>query len=597
MKKVKILAISPYEGMKEIMLNVAVQCDDIELTAYVGDLIEGVNIALKATKETDYDIIISRGGTAELIREAIDIPLLEVSISAEDILQAIKLSENYHGKFAIVGFPSIINQANVICDLLQYHIDSYTIHHADEVPPLIERLKSEGYSMILCDMIAFTVTRSFGLNAILINSSFESIKNIFVQAVKLCHSYSKISNKNKLLELSLKNNPAYTIVYNLKEKILFSSLDENSENEITYSWIKSSFAFFLQHDTYRAEKTMHNQHFTIVTKKVVEDGQTLVIIYLTISPATLPFQEGSVRLYNNCDQGIHQFNNYYSTSNSTNSIRTMIEEYSQSASPILILGEIGTGKDGAAAVLYKNGPYKNSPCYLIDFSTISEKSFDLLIDNPASPFYDVGCTIYFKNIGELAEPILTKFYSFIENSNFYKLNRVIFSFKTDDVNKGNHPVCNFLLKRLSCLTLYLLPLRQRTNDIPSLAALYINQLNSQLGKQIIGFEPEALTLMQNFYWQYNLDQFKRVLKELVITTNQFYISKEVVNNYLQKEKSMFLSDSKNKANILNLNQPLDDINYDIINIILEEENMNQKKAADRLGISRSTIWRISKSKS
>lgn len=47
--------------------------------------------------------------------------------------------------------------------------------------------------------------------------------------------------------------------------------------------------------------------------------------------------------------------------------------------------------------------------------------------------------------------------------------------------------------------------------------------------------------------------------------------------------------------MFDLNRTLDDINYDIIRIVLQEENMNRERTAKRLGISRSTLWRILKS--
>ena len=43
--------------------------------------------------------------------------------------------------------------------------------------------------------------------------------------------------------------------------------------------------------------------------------------------------------------------------------------------------------------------------------------------------------------------------------------------------------------------------------------------------------------------------------------------------------------------MLNLSQPFEKIEQDIIHRVLEEENMNQTAAAERLGISRSTLWR------
>ena len=64
--KIRILGIAPYEGMKSIMLKLAKDRDDIDLSVFVGDLHKGAEIARKNFHE-DFDIIISRGGTAELI--------------------------------------------------------------------------------------------------------------------------------------------------------------------------------------------------------------------------------------------------------------------------------------------------------------------------------------------------------------------------------------------------------------------------------------------------------------------------------------------------------------------------------------------------
>ena len=60
------------------------------------------------------------------------------------------------------------------------------------------------------------------------------------------------------------------------------------------------------------------------------------------------------------------------------------------------------------------------------------------------------------------------------------------------------------------LVLRLKPLRERTEDIPGIATLYISQINNELGKQIVGFEPEAMALMKQYSWRENLSQFKRI---------------------------------------------------------------------------------------
>lgn len=80
--------------------------EDMELDVFVGDLNEGAMIA-RNNLHSDYDVIISRGGTAELIGQVTHIPVIEVTLSVYDILRAIKLAENYADRYAIVGFPAI----------------------------------------------------------------------------------------------------------------------------------------------------------------------------------------------------------------------------------------------------------------------------------------------------------------------------------------------------------------------------------------------------------------------------------------------------------------------------------------------------------
>ena len=104
-KKTKVLLIAPYEGLKEAVLGVLPQYQDkLELTMSLGDLTSGVQQAQTAQTQ-GYDVIISRGGTAELIARNVPLPVINIEISGYDYLRAIKLAENIRGRKAFVGFP------------------------------------------------------------------------------------------------------------------------------------------------------------------------------------------------------------------------------------------------------------------------------------------------------------------------------------------------------------------------------------------------------------------------------------------------------------------------------------------------------------
>lgn len=223
---------------------------------------------------------------------------------------------------------------------------------------------------------------------------------------------------------------------------------------------------------------------------------------------------------------------------------------------------------------------------------MNERKWNALIDSNNSPLSTLHSTIYIKNPAALSKAQYKKLLTYIENTNLTKRSRLIFSLTADhnQYTEGEH-IRNHLENHLSCLTLYLLPLRKRIADFPSITTLYLHKLNVSLGKQIIGFETEAMDLMTTFSWPRNLDQLRHVLKELVTITHTSYITRDEVKQILNQESPTV---SPTFAG-LDLTQTLDDINYQIIQTVLDEENRNKEKTSRRLGISRSTLWRILKS--
>ena len=100
-KTTKILGIAPYEALRTAMIKIAGSRKDLSVDIYLGNMKEGVDIA-KFHQNENYDVIVSRGATARLIKQAVHIPVISVDFSAYDILRAIKLAENYPYRYAIL---------------------------------------------------------------------------------------------------------------------------------------------------------------------------------------------------------------------------------------------------------------------------------------------------------------------------------------------------------------------------------------------------------------------------------------------------------------------------------------------------------------
>ena len=142
-KKIRILGVAPYEGLKTIMERVAEDLPEVQLEVFVGDMDAGVSI-VKERLEEHYDAIISRGGTATRIEKLTETPVVSVQVSVYDILRAITMAENYNKLYAIVGFPSITEPAHTLCDLLRKDVDILTVHTETEISKTLDRLKLGG---------------------------------------------------------------------------------------------------------------------------------------------------------------------------------------------------------------------------------------------------------------------------------------------------------------------------------------------------------------------------------------------------------------------------------------------------------------------
>ena len=124
---IKALVIAPYEGLIEIMREIAEEVTDFELHTELGNLYEGVEIA-RRSETNGFDVIISRGGTASLVQDVVSIPVIDIQVSGYDILRLLTLVKGFSGKAAIVGFPNISQGAATICNLLDLDINTMTIH-------------------------------------------------------------------------------------------------------------------------------------------------------------------------------------------------------------------------------------------------------------------------------------------------------------------------------------------------------------------------------------------------------------------------------------------------------------------------------------
>ena len=586
MRKWKILAVVPYEGLKDMLNNIAKERPDLEITAYHADLERGAEL-VSQLDECEYDVILSRGGTAKLIREIATLPVIEIALSHYDILNAMRLAENHTGKYAIVGFPNICKMAKVLSNILQYDIDIVVIEQPSDVSGAVRDLIKQGYTMILGDVTSCAEAQRQELNSMLITSSRDPVLTAIDDAVQFCQHTEKVREQNQLLNVASRLGDGGILVY-LEEQLLYSNIQKNKDLYLDAARKMHPFVFkdkrYVLVQKFGKQNMKFTGHFKqldgksyyfYVAEQVSRSEHSIIPGVYTILKEDVPSRFFSLDYNYDAKRALYQD----------------IERYCKSTLPVLIVGESGTGKERVAKMIYQGGTFSKNPCYCIDFNEIDSKGFSYLLESSNSCLLKNENTIYLKNIDALSEEKLQRLFNFIENSHLQGRNRLLISMTTNLSDLHQQSAYRIFNSRMPCLTLKLTPLRKRAEDIPGLLGTFLNEINAVQGANILGCEPQGVAMLKQFSWEDNLGQFKRVLSTLAATCDGPYISAESVQRVLEKESRNQPPPASGELSV-NINQSLEKISQEIATAVLREENMNHTKAAKRLGISRTTLWRM-----
>lgn len=584
--KTKLLGIAPYEGMRAAMIQLAQKRNDIELDVFLGDMNQGLSI-VNQIDLSSYDAIISRGGTAAAIQEISSVPVIEVPISVYDILRAIKLAEDTTQGYAIVGFPSITENAQILSSLLGHSFDICTIHSAEELDSVLLSLKKRNCNMIICDMISSTHASRYGISSILLSSGEESILSSFEQAVMISNSFKRTKNRAHYYFQLLQTFSQKLAAYASDGRLILSTLpDELSE---TLRPVFNSLINQPQNQSLIKYKQTELGFYRITKKILLQEQQEHILFFvdrLSLSPA-----KDSFFIYQNSEDVCAQTGfSHLGSSDAAALQKLQFESCAAFPYPVLITGESGTFKSEAARLIYTGSNYTAWPFITINCQCMNHKSADYLARKEESPLFEPNCTIFFQNIQALDFSQNLILFQVLRELFSSQAHRFIFSYTGTQETLSSDSLYHFLIDSMHCVQISLAPLRERREDIPYLANLYVNHLSLEIARQINGFEPEAMEQLESFSWPHNLSQFYRVLRELATLSQTATITSQDTKKILDHEKTLPLSVSSG----LDTSLTLSELNQQYARMVLQEENGNQSIAARRLGISRSTLWRMLK---
>ncbi|WP_107934904.1 PrpR N-terminal domain-containing protein [Ureibacillus chungkukjangi] len=552
--KINVHIIAPYEAMLPIIKECTPLFPDMKICVSIGELQAGVDIAL--SKEYETNIFISRGTTARLIKEAVKTPVIDMNITGYDMIRSLTLASNLSDKSALISFPDITTFAKSTIDLMDLPISVFTIEHTDEVPPLIVELKNKGYKQIIGDTITLKTSEAYGLKGFLIHASKVTIIRSLEQATELFHYINKVNIPSKIFEIITKKN--------YKNFVLL-----DNQNNIVYEHFTTiQFTNDLKSEMYILNTDINLNNEKATKNYVVED------CIIEIKGHYSPTFSYKIYIFNKHDQllnqeglKVHTENLYAPLIANSDRIQFILQQIKtlyQINEPILLIGEKGTGKDFIST--YIHDQCNEGLLLTINFEKYNINQLDKI------PLNSVR-TIKFQNLSRIKDNH-DKLSAFIEMCLNLKIHVFVLLENIIQFEPFTSKISNIV---------ELPPLNERKEDIEGFVQYFLSSFHEKYGTVAVKIKDESLSLLKETTYPFNIDDLRFVMKQIALKENYIVIQHETVENVLNVEKLAL------KA--LSFKGTLKDIEKEIIELVLKEENFNQSKTAERLGINRATLWR------
>ena len=197
-------------------------------------------------------------------------------------------------------------------------------------------------------------------------------------------------------------------------------------------------------------------------------------------------------------------------------------------------------------------------------------------------------------IGEVAKSIQVKLLRVLEQKEYEPLGgietekanvRVIVATNRDlGAMVQNGMFREDLYYRLNVVPIYIPPLRERKEDIPLLVEHFIDVFNHTVEAGINGITSSAMKILLNHGYPGNVRELENIIEHAFVLCRESYITPKNLPDYLIDR----FSDRTVKGKKLEL---VSNYEKELIEETLKQYGGNIKRAAEELGVHRSTLWR------
>ncbi len=274
---------------------------------------------------------------------------------------------------------------------------------------------------------------------------------------------------------------------------------------------------------------------------------------------------------------------------------------------VLLTGESGVGKGMVAKLIHYSGLRKESPFLALNCAIFTEELLASELFGHEKGAFTGAVTkkqglieiahngsLFLDEIAEMSPSLQAKLLKVLEDREFMRVGGIkpikvdvrFIAATNQNINVlvSDGRFREDLYYRLNVMDIYIPPIRERREDIVPLSRHFLEKQAKKANKNIRGISKESLKMLMSYGFPGNVRELENIIERAVILEN----TSQITPASLPQTIKLFQVESIDPNRI----KKLDEISKDYAEKVLEYVDGNKSKAAEMLGISRTSLWRI-----
>ncbi|MGE5418311.1 MAG: sigma-54 interaction domain-containing protein [Acidobacteriota bacterium] len=286
-------------------------------------------------------------------------------------------------------------------------------------------------------------------------------------------------------------------------------------------------------------------------------------------------------------------------------------------SPVLIMGDTGTGKELFAHAIHVDSPKKDGPFVVVNCAGIPEN----LVESELFGYEDGAFTgakkggkpgkfelahngtLFLDEVAELPMHVQAKLLRVLQEQEIERVGgtslirikvRVISATNVDLEDRVARGLFREdLYYRLNVFSVTIPPLSKRMEDIPALSYFFVTDFNNEAGTKVTGLSEEAQQILRQYAWPGNVRELKSTIERACLDAKMGLIQPEnlyYISDKISKKHDLYLPSSR-PGSALSLRELTEQTEKEAILRALELTGGNKRQACEILDVNRTTFYK------